>query len=188
MNEYLGLIYEVATGHIVKSIRMLQPFKVVDHYSLQAGQAFLIGQNVDDIDGFKVENDTLVAIEKPAPTIEQVQRGAKEDIDRVAGIMRGESITVAAGQAETYMAKEAEARAYVADSAPDPVNYPMLSAEIGITGADLTAVATVVIAKANEWKILAGAIESVRLGTKQLVDAATSTEEIEAINNSVVWP
>ncbi|MBL4838483.1 MAG: hypothetical protein JKY34_12985 [Kordiimonadaceae bacterium] len=188
MNEHLGIIYEVATGHIVKNIRMLRRFTVMDHYELREGQAFLIGQNAEDIDGFKVEADALAAIERPTPTIEQIRRGAKEDIDRAAGVCRSEVASQGYGQEMTYLAKEVEARACIADAAPVAATYPMMAAEVGITGTDLAAVATEVVARADAWKALAGSIERVRLAGKQSIDAATTEAEIDTILTDTSWP
>ena len=49
---------------------------------------------------------------------------------------RSAVITVLPGQDMIYQTKEAEARAWIADPAPDLANYPLLSAEIGLTAPD----------------------------------------------------
>ncbi len=123
-------------------------------------------------------------------TLDEAKRRAKREIDLGAGSVRGGVITAVRGQSETYMAKEAEARAYEADPLPDMANYPMIAAEVGITGADTDAVAAAIITKASEWKILAAAIEAVRLGKKQEVDACTTVAEVYAVEATVAaaWP
>lgn len=123
-------------------------------------------------------------------TLNEAKRRAKREIDLGAGAVRGAVITTVRGQAETYMAKEQEARACMADVSPDSLNYPMLAAEIGITGADLMAVATAIATKADEWRALAAVVEAVRLGKKQEVDACLTVEEVYAVEATVAaaWP
>ena len=113
---------------------------------------------------------------------------AKSNIDRWAGHIRSDYISLGSGQDLAYLVKENDARVCLADPSPDATDYPMIAAEVGITGATLTDVATAVVTKANEWKIISGAIEAVRLGTKQAVDAATTEAEVDAVCAAINWP
>lgn len=93
-------------------------------------------------------------------------------IDAAAEAERARYITPGSGQAMTYQDKAAEAAMLAEDAAPDPSSYPLLSAEIGITGATLTDVGAVVHAAYQQWQIIGAAIERARLGAKAAVMAA----------------
>ncbi len=109
-------------------------------------------------------------------------------IDQQAEQIRLQYITDGAGQAMTYREKLEEAKALQNDAAPDPAGYPLLSAEVGVTGADLQAVADVILAQAVAWRPIAAAIEAARMGAKKAINAATTETEIQAAENAVVWP
>lgn len=111
----------------------------------------------------------------------------KSTIDAEAERQRLRWITPGAGQAMTYQAKVDEARALAVDGEEaDPAHYPMLSAEIGITGATLQEVAGVVIGAYQQWQAIGAAIEAARLGGKRAVDLAESVEDVAAV--TITWP
>jgi hypothetical protein len=101
-------------------------------------------------------------------------------------------ITGSAGQAMTYQQKSDEPKRYIAANASDtPINvpdYPLLSAEVGITAPTLSEVAAVVNAAFLQWQVIGGAIEAIRLGTKAAIDAAGTIAEGLAIASAVAWP
>jgi len=111
----------------------------------------------------------------------------KKQIDAAAEAERLKYITAGAGQAMTYQEKFAELVRYEADSDPVKVNYPMMSAEIGITGASLTAVAAAIRGAYDLWKQIGGAIEIARLQAKSAVDKATTEDRVRAASE-VTWP
>ena len=118
--------------------------------------------------------------------VEAVDREAiKAEIDRQAEEVRLQFVTPGAGQALVYQQKLYEAQTL--EPPFDPEDYPMLAAELGITGETLEEVAGVVLAIANQWKAMAAAIETARLGAKKAVDDATTLEELDAAA-SVTWP
>lgn len=59
------------------------------------------------------------------------------------------------------MIKEAEARAFLADPAPDMANYPMLSAEVGISAPDVET-----LAQHDRRLSFAAAIDAAATGTE----------------------
>ena len=122
--------------------------------------------------------------------IVDVKRNAKQAIDQKAGKLRSLVASHGYGQEMTYLAKEAEARAWLADPLQDPTPFKLPCAEIGITGIDMLEVCTKIVAKSDEWRTLAAAIEAVRLGKKNEIDAATTVAEVEAIEATVAdaWP
>lgn len=189
--ENIGLVYDTTSGSVLKSIQLPVGQKVRDHYFLEPGQEFLIGEKVDDPLDFQVSNGgQLIAKLRAEADLTVIKRAAKEDIDRLAGVVRGEVASHGYGQEMTYLAKEAEARAWLADPLQDPTPFKLPCAEIGITGIDMLEVCTKIVAKSDEWRTLAAAIEAVRLGKKNEIDDATTVAEVEAIEATVAdaWP
>lgn len=108
-------------------------------------------------------------------------------IDTAAEAERLKYITPGAGQAMTYQAKAEEARRYTLDPA-DPAGFPLLSAEVGVTGATLAEVAQVVGDAYAAWLMIGAAIEAVRLAAKAAVNAAADHAGAQAAATAVAWP
>ena len=109
-------------------------------------------------------------------------------IDQHAETIRQTYITSGSGQSLVYQEKAAEAEAIQNDSSPNPANYPMLSASVGIEGSTLQAVAAMVLSVRAQWTAIAAAIETSRLGGKYAVNAATAINDANAAYNSITWP
>lgn len=121
------------------------------------------------------------------PGLEQIKTHLKAQVDAAAERERARYITPGAGQAMTYQAKADEARRLAGDPSPDPADYPLLSAEVGITAPDLASVGDVVLAAYQAWQGIGAAIEGARLGTKQAIDLAED-EAAARVAAEVVWP
>ena len=108
----------------------------------------------------------------------------KAKVDRQAEAERGRYITPGAGQAMTYQAKAAEAQRFV--EAKGDGDYPLLTAEVGVTGASLDDVAAVVLGMYGQWQLIGAQIERARLTAKAAIVAA----EDEAAARAVIpdWP
>ena len=107
---------------------------------------------------------------------------AKTAIDAAAGEARQRHITIAPGQAETYMAKAAQAEAYLAaGSPPDMTGWAWIQADADAFGISVTTAATSILANRDAWTQLGAHIEEVRLKAKREVDAATSPMECARI-------
>jgi hypothetical protein len=89
-------------------------------------------------------------------------------------------ITPGAGQAAVYLMKREEAMAFAAAADPDPDDYPLLGAEVGITAPTLGEVAAIVTALADAWTQAAAAIEVIRLGAKRAIAEAETIEAVIA--------
>lgn len=124
----------------------------------------------------------------PQQSLDQIKGQMKELIDSAAELERLKYITPGAGQAMTYQAKASEARSFLASTSPDPSDFPMLSAEVGITADDIASVAQVVTAAYARWQIIGAAIEGARLGGKAAIDAATSEADAHVAFGAVQWP
>lgn len=108
-------------------------------------------------------------------------------IDAEAETVRLRYVTPGAAQQLVYEAKRHEAVALAADQNPDPADYPLLAAEIGITAGTLTDVGAAVLLTAAQWRNAAAAIERLRLGAKAAVAAATTIAAVQAAA-AVTWP
>jgi len=87
------------------------------------------------------------------------REAAVAEINAWAAQERLAYITVMPGQEMIYMAKEAEARAYLVDSTIGP----MLAAEVGITAPDAYQLAQLWVNLAALWRVAAARIEGERL-------------------------
>ncbi len=106
--------------------------------------------------------------------LDTVRRFAVACVNDTIGRVRSGSITVPPGQERFDIAKEAEATRCLADAAPTPVGYPLLAAELGITGQTLAEVATVVTSTADFWRRKAAALEKLRSQTNRQIEVATT--------------
>jgi hypothetical protein len=105
-------------------------------------------------------------------------------IDAQAEAVRSQFITPGSGQAMTYLNKQAEALAYLAD---DGASVPMLQAEAAAIGVTIADLAAVVVAQAEAWLLVGGRIEAARRAAKIAVNAAANLNDIKAASQ-VDWP
>lgn len=126
-------------------------------------------------------------VEPDHQSLHDLRHALKSQIDYEAEATRLRYITGGAGQAMTYQQKAIEAMACIADADPQPDDYPLLSAEIGITAETLLGVAQVVFEAHQGWRQIGGMIEGLRLGGKQAVDAADTVDAAQ-IAAQIVWP
>ena len=132
-------------------------------------------------------SEEVAAVEASAPSLTEVKTALRSEIDAAAEICRLSFITAGAGQALTYMQKADQAAAYRAASSPVEADYPLLMAEVGITGETIEAVAGVIAASFLAWQQIGSQIEATRLGAKKAIEAAANVEAaIEAA--TVTWP
>jgi hypothetical protein len=105
-------------------------------------------------------------------------------VNVAAGDFRKRYITDIPGQQDTYIAKEAEARAWT--SGADTSQFPYLACEAAATNMTVDAVAALVLATAEAWRALDPKIEGRRRGATVAIDAATNIAEIVQAAN-VDW-
>ena len=120
----------------------------------------------------------------PGPTAEQMLAEAKADarehLTAVISAARTAMITDLPGQDMIYLAKETEARAWVAAEDPDMADYPLLSAEVGITAPDADALAQLWLNLATLWRAAAALLEAVRMAVGGAIEAAETVDDVEA--------
>lgn len=133
------------------------------------------------------DGGTVTRVHASAPVDLAALKGAlKAAIDAAAEAERARYITPGAGQALTYNHKAQEAARFATDAAPKAADYPLLAAEVGITGATLAEVAGVVAAAHAQWLAIGARIEAARLAAKAAVEAAESEAQARAV--APVWP
>lgn len=150
----------------------------------------LVSRWPEDADG-KQSLDALQAV--PAPfsiwlTLDAEKDAAARAVDDAAEVARHKYLTPGLGQALTYQAKIEEIRRYDQDTNPVKADYPYMSAEIGVTGASLTAVADAVRAASNLWQEKSVATERMRLKAKADIAKAETVDRIQAIVSAIEWP
>jgi len=123
---------------------------------------------------------TITAEARAAAALEAAKAEARVTLAAAVTAARAALITDLPGQSMIYLAKEAEARAWMADPTPDPAAYPLLSAELGITAPDGASLAQIWLNLATLWRSTAADLEALRLSTRAAIDAATTVEEVGA--------
>ena len=134
------------------------------------------------------------AIQHPPITLDTAQTAALSAIDAAAGAARARYITTVAGQAETYLRKEDQARAYKLAGYPSTstVAYPLVLAEAQAiygstpTSTQIKAAADGIISQADDWMAKAMEIERVRRVGKIAVSSATSVAAVNAAQDASV--
>lgn len=124
-------------------------------------------------EGFAILVVPHAALLNPEMTfdIEPVRASLVTRVDAEAGATRALFITSTPGQAETYIYKAREARAYAAGA--DPAGFPFLAAEAEATDTTIAALAAIVIAQEDAWMLTGAKIEAARQKAhKQLADAS----------------
>lgn len=102
-------------------------------------------------------------------------------INAVSAMVRRRYVTDIPGQEALYLMKEAEARAWISATSPDIADYPLIAAEIGITGQDASQVAQVYINLAQIYVTAAAQLETARLGHVAQAEVAVSEAAAEAV-------
>ncbi len=132
-------------------------------------------------------NDDWRDTQAPAQLI-RLKTMMKAEIDASAEAERLKYITPGSGQALTYSQKSDEANRYLVAVSPVAADYPLLSAEVGITASDIGGVAAIVKAAFTQWQIIGARIEASRLKAKASIEEASTEEAVRAAAAAVVWP
>ncbi len=132
-------------------------------------------QDLGDLTAWRVVEGALIRI-----SIDPLKAEARGRLARAITASRTALITDLPGQQMIYLAKEAEARAWLADAAPNPAEYPLLSAEVGITAPDAPSLAQLWLNMGQLWRAAAAQLEALRMSTLAAIDAAETPEDIEA--------
>lgn len=134
------------------------------------------GQPLGDLSAWAVIDGALELV-----SLEPARARAMAKLSAWIAAARAQFITELPGQEMVYLAKEAEARAWVAAIAPVLADYPLLSAEVGITAPDAEQLAQLWLNMATLWRATAAELEALRLSTQAAILAAESEAEIAAV-------
>ncbi|MFA7416119.1 MAG: hypothetical protein WC048_16735 [Rhizobium sp.] len=170
-------------------------------YQLSADEVSGIGKALDPRKGAFYEDGILTVVDAAenavveaalpgigAAALLAAKDATKAEVDAAAESVRLSYITAGAGQALTYSQKATEAVAYLGAANPVAADYPLLNAEVGITGPTIAEVAAIVKAAFDQWQIIGAQIEAARLGAKKAIAAAATAAEAQAVLDGIVWP
>lgn len=118
--------------------------------------------------------DSIVVAEV---NLDPVRRTLYAKIDAQAETVRSLFITPGSGQAITYLRKEQEAAAYLAD--PN-ASTPILTAEAQAVGVTVAELAAEVSQNAQAWAVIGAKIEAARRGAKVAVETAPNIAAIHS--------
>lgn len=134
------------------------------------------------------EIDTVLPTYVPnVVTLVEHKTSLKAGVDRYAEMLRNKILTPGSGQSLVYMLKLSEAKAFASDPNPSDLDYPLLAAEIGVTGPALPDVVASVLIIADVWIGIAAGIESIRLHGKKMIDEAVDIEAASAAAAAIDW-
>ena len=133
------------------------------------------------------------------PTLAETKEALKARVDAAAETERLKYITAGVGQSLTYTEKFNQAvdysKKYAAHeqdpkNAPEPneADYLLLKAGLGIDGKTLIEVAETVTYAYAVWQKIGAAIEATRLEGKAAIENAKTTEEAQAVFDTIKWP
>lgn len=125
-----------------------------------------------------------VAKASESVSLDDLKSALKASVDLQAEAERAKYITLGAGQAMTYQAKAAEAQRYIESSGLG--SFPLLEAEVGVTGETLADVAFVVLSMHGQWQTIGAQIERARLSAKAAINAAADEESARSVAPD--WP
>jgi hypothetical protein len=168
-------IYHDSEGRILFTLRV----RPEEAHRAPAGSWIEVpDQDFGAAEAWRVVNGMLTLVD-----LAPLRAAAIRRINARAGEIRATFVTGIVGQEMLYLAKEEEARAWVADPAPVLANYPLIAAEVGpgLTAPDADDLAQIWLNLGAQWRLVAAQIETARLGAVYAVEAAQSEAEIAAI-------
>ena len=116
-----------------------------------------------------------------ASALQKVKTEAVAAINAASGLTRQKFITTSPGQEMIYIAKEREAIAYLTDPVPLPVNYPLITAEVGVTAPTAWELAQVWLNVSVYWRNIAAQIEGARMRGIAGIEAASSVDQVRTV-------
>ena len=119
--------------------------------------------------------------------LDRIKIKAKSDIDDIAFSVYSRYVNLNTSQLFVYAEKSEEATDYIALKCPsDLSNFPLINAEVEVTGRPAERVATNILAKKAEWISICVKVEKNRLGAKHKIDNVLSEQEVLQIRNDTI--
>ena len=107
-----------------------------------------------------------------------------QTVNRLAGNIRTLFVTNLPAQDMIYLRKEQEAKAYLLAVDPELSQYPMIQAEIGITGDTAYEIAQTWLNLSNQWVTIAANLETPRLSYIEQIMLAQTIGDCDALLDS----
>ncbi len=130
----------------------------------------------------------ITAESKASKALEEAKAKALALVTGKISAARAVLMTDLIGQDMIYMAKEQEAKEWQALAHPDLADFPLLSAEVGITASTADELAALWLTMANQWRQTAASLEAIRLKAKTDINDAASPEAVQSVIDAITWP
>ncbi|MBB3608682.1 hypothetical protein [Rhizobium sp. BK602] len=163
-------------------------FKQTLNDAVSFGEGYVLPAGAAELTLEQYQAECDAALQPATETLAQLKDRLRSLVDAEAEAERLKYITPGVGQSMTYQQKAAEASRYLAATDPDAADYPLLSAEVGITAEDIAGVAAIVDAAFRQWQAIGSAIEAVRLGAKAQITAAADADAANVAYAAISWP
>lgn len=194
-----GRTVAVSLDHLKQSIASVQWFgsagviEMTERAFVGTEEEGPICTQIKSLDQFRAELDTaeaaLDAIDNPPPaSLPELKVAAAMAVDARAELARQKFMTPGDIKAFVYGEKLTEARAFGADSDPDPEDYPLIHREIGLTGESAAEVAGVVLGRHGKTIIALADIEVAQIAAKRAISAAEDADAVAAVLSGLTWP
>lgn len=122
----------------------------------------------------------------PSDALADAKERALARVNRAVAETRAQYITALPGQDMIYLAKEAEARSWLAAVTPDLADYPLLAAETGLTAPTPGDLAQVWLNLAAIWRAAAARLEVVRLSAPASIAASPDADAAFAVAAAII--
>lgn len=131
--------------------------------------------------GWGFDGTTFTPPAIPPVDLAEARAAAIARINSAADSLRRLHVTAITGQDMIYLRKEAEARAWLADPAPDLAAYPLIAAEVGVTAPTAHELAQLWLNMAALWVAIAAPLETARLSGIDAVERAADPADLPTI-------
>lgn len=131
-----------------------------------------------DYHSFNISSETW--IDNSLERLPEIKLKASKIVSDKCSTIRSLYITDVKGQEVVYTMKRDEAVSYLNDSDPDLSNYPLIAAEIGITGPDAYSVAQIYINMNVMFVRALAALENIRLITVTAIETSATKSDVDA--------
>lgn len=174
-------LLNIGDGELMLAFDLLEYISANEHY-IKNGALVEYPSKPEPWSAFNFETETWYDPRTPEQIEEytgEMRRTAIQRVNRAVDAVRRRYITDIIGQDMLYMEKRHEAAAYLTANDPDPSNYPLLSAEIGITAPTLYEIAQIYLGLASIWVAMAAQLETVRLGAIATIETTNDVSVMD---------
>ncbi|SHL97053.1 hypothetical protein SAMN05444389_102426 [Paracoccus solventivorans] len=131
--------------------------------------------------GWTFDGADFIPPPESTAALSEVCAAAIDSINSAIGQARTEFITDLPGQEMLYLVKEDEAGRFIKDLDADLENYPLIAAEIGITGPTAYEVAQVYLNLGAQFRQIGAQLETIRLGHIAQVEIAETATDVTVV-------